>query len=124
MNDHQFKDLYNPVNQGYMKHKQKHYSEWNDDRVYTEELFWDKLVQLGWRQHHKEHKINNKINLILQLVLECPSCEKAIKTVHASRIGMGSVTVMELLVADLEIEKHQKAYCKGKAIPEEIDELL
>ena len=113
MNDHQFKDQYSPVNQGYLKHKQKQYEEWRDEEVYTEELFWNELVQLGWRQNQKEQNINDEINLILQLVLECPDCSKAIKAVNISAIGQG-VKVKSLLMAKLDVERHQSFYCEAK----------
>jgi hypothetical protein len=119
MNGHQFIDRYSPVNQGYLKHKQKQYDEWRDDEVYTEELFWNELVQLGWRQNQKEQKLENEVNLILQLVLECPDCSKAIKTVNTSSIGQGSNTVTYLLTAEEEIERHQQYYCESKAIAED-----
>ena len=116
MDNKQFTNLYDPVHQGYLKHKQKQYQDWHDDRVYTEELFWDKLVYLGWRQNHKEQRLEDEINLILQLILECPDCSKAIKTINTSSVGKGSNTVSELLKAKEEIERHKNFYCESKAI--------
>lgn len=116
MNEHQFVDRYSFVNQGYLKHKQKQYHEWRDDEVYTEELFWNELVQLGWRQNIKEQNIIGEINLVLQLVLECPDCGKALKTIDTLFIGH-SVKVKALLMAKQDIERHQNFYCEAKATP-------
>lgn len=124
MNGHQFVDRYSPVNQGYLKHKQKQYEEWRDDEVYSEELFWNELVQLGWRQNQKEKNVVGEIILTLQLVLECPDCSKAIKTVDTLVIGH-SVKVKVLLMAKQDIERHQDFYCEAKATPKgEADEVL
>ena len=119
MDNQQFTNLYDPVHQGYLKHKQKQYQDWHDDRVYTEELFWNNLINLGWRQNHKEQKLKDEVNLILQLVLECPDCSKAIKTVNTSSVGQGSNTVTSLLKGNEEIERHQQYYCESKAIAED-----
>ena len=116
LDDYQFIDQYSSVNQEYLKHKQKQYDEWRDDEVYTEELFWNELVQLGWRQNQKEKNVNGEIILTLQLVLECPDCSKGIKTVDTFAIGY-SIKVKSLLMAKLEIERHQSFYCEAKATP-------
>ena len=119
MDNQQFTNLYDPVHQGYLKHKQKQYQDWHDDRPYTEELFWNTLIHLGWRQNHKEQRLKDEVNLILQLILECPDCSKAIKTVNTSSVGQGSNTVMNLLKGNEEIERHQQYYCESKAIAED-----
>ena len=114
MNSQQFNNLYDPVNQGYIKHKQKQYQDWHDERPYTEELFWNTLVHLGWRQDHKEQRIGNKTNLITQLVLECPDCSKAIKTINIKNIGQENLTtVSSLFTAKEDLEKHKNFYCQN-----------
>lgn len=114
MNEHQFVDQYSPVHQGYLKHKQKEYDEWRGNEKYSEELFWKDLVQLGWRQHQIEQTIADEINLILQLILECPDCGEGIKKVNTYVIGT-SVKVNSLLMAKIDIEKHKSLYCKARA---------
>jgi hypothetical protein len=120
MKDKQFTNLYDPVHQGYLKHKQKQYQDWHDERPYTDELFWDTLVHLGWRQDRKEQKLGDEVNLILQLVLECPDCGKAIRTVNTHNIGQdGATTVSSLFKAEEDLERHQSFYCESKVIPED-----
>jgi hypothetical protein len=114
MKEHQFVDRYAELDPNYVKHKQDHYknSQEQDTRVYTEKLFWDKLVHIGWRQNVDMSLDQTPIEC---LVLVCPKCEHGITKVVIKNIGKGNNTVSFLLNAKNKIKQHQTAYCKATA---------
>lgn len=111
----QFIDLYAEINKGYIRHKQNHYKHYSStNQVYTEELFWEKLVHLGWRKSTTDLKIAESLGVKPAecLVLVCPDCELAITKV----VLKNSPTIDSFLNVDKHITIHNKN-CKatGKA---------
>ena len=111
MNNNQFRDRYAEINAGYVKYKQEHYKRYySDNRVYTEDLFWEKLVHLGWRKSLEVVKDQSPLEC---LVLVCPECELAIAKAIIKNIGIGNLTITKLLNAKEDITKHQQVQCKA-----------
>jgi hypothetical protein len=117
MKEHQFVDRYAELNPRYIKHKQDQYKNYYQEELslipYTEELFWDKLIHLGWRKDHTTTEC---------LVLVCPACEKAITKV----VLKDNIDIRPLLKIEDKVKIHKTAYCKaiakqGKAIPKEVE---
>jgi hypothetical protein len=106
MDSKQFVDLYNDLNQGYIKHKQKQYKDYYHEQInpepYTEELFWDELVPLGWRKDYTTTEC---------LVLVCSVCEQAITKVVLNNI----IDIKPLLKVEDKIQIHKAEYCKATA---------
>ena len=105
MGEHSFVDRYVELDKQYVKHKQEQYKNYKEPNLpYTEELFWDKLVHLGWRQEHTTPEC---------LVLVCSACELSITKV----ILKDTSDVRGLLNVDERKRHHQRYYCKatGKA---------
>ena len=114
MNSKQFVDRYDPLNQGYIKHKQNQYKHYYQEKLslepYTEELFWEKLVHLGWRKSITEPKIDEGLGTkpVECLVLVCPDCELAITKI----ILKNSPSLNSFLDVEQHITIH-KRYCKA-----------
>lgn len=105
MGEHSFVDRYIELDRGYLKHKQEQYKDYKQPNLpYTEELFWDKLVHLGWRKDHTTTEC---------LVLVCSACELSITKV----VLKNTSDVRGLLSVDERKHHHQRYYCKatGKA---------
>ena len=108
MTDKQFVDRYDDLNQGYIKHKQTQYKHSYQEELsyipYTEKLFWDKLIHLGWRKDYTTTEC---------LVLVCSACELSITKV----ILKDTSDVRGLLNIDERKRHHQRHYCTatGKA---------
>lgn len=106
MNDKQFVNRYDDLNQGYIKHKQTQYKNYYQEELnfipYSEELFWDKLVHLGWRKDHTTTEY---------LILVCSICEQGITKVVLKHIK----DIRPLLNVEDKIQIHKAAYCKATA---------
>lgn len=105
MGNGQFKDLYAEIDKGYLLHKQNQYKNYKEPAVYySEELFWDKLVHLGWRKDYTTTEC---------LVLVCPVCETSITKVILKHFN----DIRGLLNVKDKIEHHTEHYCRaiGKA---------
>jgi hypothetical protein len=105
MNEQQFVDRYSELDKQYVKHKQEQYKNYKEPNLpYTEKLFWDKLVNLGWRKDRTTTEC---------LVLVCPACELSITRV----VLKDTSDVKGLLNIDERKRHHQRYYCKatGKA---------
>jgi hypothetical protein len=103
MNEQQFVDRYSELDKQYVKHKQEQYKNYKEPNLpYTEKLFWDKLVNLGWRKDHTTTEC---------LVLVCPVCEGAITKVVLKH----NVDIRPLLNIKDKVELHKAAYCKATA---------
>jgi hypothetical protein len=100
MGEHSFVDRYIDLNKQYVKHKQEQYKHYKEPNLpYTEELFWDKLVHLGWRKNYTTTEC---------LVLICSACELSITKV----IIKDTFDFRGLLNMDERKRHHQKYYCK------------
>jgi hypothetical protein len=103
MNNKQFIDRYDDLNQGYIQHKQEQYKHYKEpDLPYTEKLFWDKLIHLGWRKDYTTTEC---------LVLVCSVCEVAITKVVLKH----NVDIKPLLNVEDKVQLHKAAYCKATA---------
>jgi hypothetical protein len=103
MNNKQFIDRYDDLNQGYIKHKQTQYKHYKEPNLpYSEELFWNKLVHLGWRKDYTTTEC---------LVLVCSVCEVAITKVVLKH----NVDIKPLLNVEDKVQLHKAAYCKATA---------
>jgi hypothetical protein len=103
MNEQQFVDRYSELDKQYVKHKQEQYKNYKEPNLpYTEKLFWDKLVNLGWRKDRTTTEC---------LVLVCPVCEGAITKVVLKH----NVDIRPLLNIKDKVELHKAAYCKATA---------
>jgi hypothetical protein len=103
MGEHSFVDRYIDLDKQYVKHmheKYKHYKEPN--LPYTEELFWNKLVHLGWRKDQTTTEC---------LVLVCSVCEQGITRVVLKH----NIDIRPLLNIEDKVEIHKTAYCKATA---------
>jgi hypothetical protein len=100
MNEQQFVDRYSELDKQYVKHKQEQYKNYKEPNLpYTEKLFWDKLVNLGWRKDYTTTEC---------LVLVCSVCELSITKV----ILKDTSDVRGLLNVDERKRHHQMHYCK------------
>jgi hypothetical protein len=105
MNEQQFVDRYSELDKQYVKHKQEQYKNYKKPNLpYTEKLFWDKLIHLGWRKDHTTTEC---------LVLVCSACELSITRV----VLKDASNVQGLLDVNERKRHHQRHYCKatGKA---------
>jgi hypothetical protein len=69
---------------------------------YSEELFWNKLVHLGWRKDQTTTEC---------LVLVCSVCEQGITRVVLKH----NIDIRPLLNIEDKVEIHKTAYCKATA---------
>jgi hypothetical protein len=100
MNEQQFVDRYSELDKQYVKHKQEQYKNYKEPNLpYTEKLFWDKLVHLGWRKDYTTTEC---------LVLVCSVCELSITKV----ILKDTSDVRGLLNVNERKRHHQMHYCK------------
>jgi len=106
MNGRQFTNRYDNLNQGYIKHKQNQYKHYYQEELsvipYTEELFWDKLIHLGWRKDYTTTEC---------LVLVCSVCEQGITKVVLKHM----TDIRPLLNVEDKIQHHKIGYCKAIA---------
>ena len=103
MNEQQFVDRYSELDKQYVKHKQEQYKNYKEPNLpYTEKLFWDKLVHLGWRKDYTTTEC---------LVLVCSVCEVAITKVVLKH----NVDIKPLLNVEDKVQLHKAAYCKATA---------
>lgn len=116
-NHGQFVDRYLEMNEGYVHHKQQQYKTYNGWQsnlppiYYTETLFWNELIPLGWR---KDQQIAKDGSTIDSLVLVCKLCEGHItRVVRKNWTHLTNVRFM-LDVKD-KIEHHEEGYCKAIA---------
>ena len=103
MGEHSFVDRYIELDKQYIQHKQEQYKHYKEpDLPYTEKLFWDKLIHLGWRKDHTTTEC---------LVLVCSACELSITKV----VLKNTSDVRGLLSVDERKHHHQRYYCKATA---------
>jgi hypothetical protein len=103
MGEHSFVDRYIELDKQYIQHKQEQYKHYKEpDLPYTEKLFWDKLIHLGWRKDYTTTEC---------LVLVCSVCEGAITKV----VLKNNVNIRPLLNIENKVEIHKTAYCKATA---------
>jgi uncharacterized C2H2 Zn-finger protein len=99
------------THEGYLKSRQDYYRHVSQVQYYqklnVEQIFWEKLVQLGWKWRSEDDHKN--------LILQCPECDEMLKNVAVSSIELVKSVDKLVIEAPQLIESHSKAICKAIA---------